>query len=124
MPFDWIQTRVEGILHYLKNDFDGFLDHSSKERDPYSYSSSEAKYIFRDAVHSFWHDDPTNSEDIAKYRRRIARFKALKTSGRRILFVRTVARSKELYQTDDLLGEITTFFGGRAHLLIIVDMQR
>lgn len=120
MPFDWIQTRVEGILHYLRHDFNGFMDYSTKV----SYSASEASYVFRDALHSFWHDDPEDPGDVAKYRRRIARFNALDASFQRLLFVRTVAETRELYRADELFREIVSRYGERAHLLLIVDMQR
>lgn len=119
LPFDWMRTRIEGILHYVRSDFAGFFDYSSTQRVP-----NAPVVVYRDHLHSFWHDDLGDEQTMAKYRRRFARFKSLDASTKPILFVRSVAHTRELLLVDELLREITSLFGERAMLLVIVDFQR
>lgn len=124
LPFDWIQTRMEGILHYLKHDFRDFMAYSTKEIRDFGTDGRGAQYVFRDRLHSFWHDDPEETDVVIKYQRRIARFSALDSTRQPILFVRSVVQSQEVYRMEDLLSELKSQFGEHAHLLVILDMQR
>merc|ERR1712232_1452296 len=68
LPFDWLRTRMEGILHFLRSDFDGFFEWSS------TASGGGAITMYRSQYHSFWHDDPNDAGMRERYTRRIKRF--------------------------------------------------
>lgn len=125
LPFDWMRTRVEGILHYMRSDFDGFFNFVTKMDVPNSGIGAPAMVMFRDHLHSFWHDDPTQEIEREKYRRRIKRFDNLAKDNpsRVLLFVRALAQADELGKTKDLLAELCKQFGPKAKLLITVDLQ-
>lgn len=119
MPFDWMKTRLAGILRYLQNDFVGFFDVSTRSHVP----NCKDMVMYRDFYHSFWHDDLGDENCLEKYRRRIGRFQALDAESKPILFVRSVAESAELTQTQQLADALVRIFGSRAKLLVIVDFQ-
>lgn len=125
MPFDWMRTRVEGILYYVRNDFSGFLDFVSREIVPGSPVGVAPQECFRDYYHSFWHDDPTSAHDQEKYHRRIARFQDLRKreAGKPLLFMRSVSDGDEMLATGELLKELVSRFGADVKLCLMVDFQ-
>eukprot|EP00929_Paragymnodinium_shiwhaense_P119233 TRINITY_DN91117_c0_g1_i1.p1 TRINITY_DN91117_c0_g1~~TRINITY_DN91117_c0_g1_i1.p1 ORF type:complete len:573 (-),score=105.12 TRINITY_DN91117_c0_g1_i1:18-1622(-) len=119
LPFDWVRTRLDGIFHFLRNDFQGFYDWSTKQ-----WISETRMTIYRGFYHSFWHDNPTDPHMHERYNRRIVRFKEIDARSAPVLFVRTVAVSDELQRAGELLAELKAQFGPLACLLMIVDFQR
>eukprot|EP00929_Paragymnodinium_shiwhaense_P108487 TRINITY_DN74803_c0_g1_i1.p1 TRINITY_DN74803_c0_g1~~TRINITY_DN74803_c0_g1_i1.p1 ORF type:complete len:620 (-),score=87.96 TRINITY_DN74803_c0_g1_i1:350-2209(-) len=122
LPFDWMRTRIEGILHYLRNDFSGFFDFVTQQQVPMTHP---AMVMYRDYYHSFWHDSPLDPKDQEKYRRRFARFHDLaqRHGPETLLFLRSTAHSEEIRFVDDLLQELIKKFGPRVKLLQLVDFQ-
>lgn len=116
LPFDWMKTRIEGIIRYLTKDFEGFFDVTTKQVVP---GTGGAMVMFRDYYHSFWHDNLEDQADLEKYKRRIHRFMSLFSSGRPILFVRAIAESDEIQKIPDLL-QAATRFGPHVRLLVIL----
>jgi len=118
MPFDWMRTRLEGIMQFIETDFDGFFEYVTKVPVP-----GEAMVLYRSRLHSFWHDDPTSPAMHEKFRRRIERFNAVDASSSQVLFVRAAACTSELSRAPELLGLLQRRFGEQAHLLLILDHQ-
>jgi len=119
LPFDWLRTRLEGIMKFMTNDFDGFFSYVTKAPVPNS-----KMVMYRDYCHSFWHDDPTAPSMHEKYRRRFQRFKSIDARSRPVLFVRSAVTTDELLRIHELLTLLVTKFGPKAHLLLILDFQR
>eukprot|EP00929_Paragymnodinium_shiwhaense_P113841 TRINITY_DN82137_c0_g1_i1.p1 TRINITY_DN82137_c0_g1~~TRINITY_DN82137_c0_g1_i1.p1 ORF type:complete len:520 (-),score=126.67 TRINITY_DN82137_c0_g1_i1:315-1874(-) len=118
LPFDWMRTTMKGLLHFLRNDFEGFFDFISKVPVPPS-----TMVAYRHTDHSFWHDDPTDPNMRERYTRRFERFKAIDASKEPVLFVRSVAYTGELAQAEELLAELKSRFGECACLALLVDRQ-
>jgi hypothetical protein len=84
--------------------------------------------VYRSNVHSFWHDNIQDEAVRDKLWRRVRRFENLAqdTDKRTLLFVRTLAGSAELDQTEALYDALKQKFerGGRqVCLLVIIDDQ-
>jgi len=118
LPFDWMRTRLKGILHFIRSDFEGFFDYDTVKPDCGGMTMYRSKY------HSFWHDNPDDDGMRERYTRRIERFKNIDAASQPVLFVRAVASTDELKLAVQLLEELTQRFGEQAHLLIIVDFQK
>merc|ERR1712032_1656894 len=116
LPFDWLYTRIQGLLHFLRNDFHGFFGYQVVERTPHDVS------VYKSYTHSFWHDNPNDPEDQAKYMRRFARFNSIDANSKPVLFVRSVQSTEELQYIEELLDELSRF-GKVAKLLVLVDRQ-
>jgi hypothetical protein len=123
LPFDWMCTRIEGVIGFLSSDFQGFFNFTSKESTMLK-QSAHAITVFRATYHSFWHDDPTDAATQEKYRRRITRFLSMRADSEPMLFVRLLASSEELPKATSLLQGLMAKFGQRAMLLVIVGGQR
>jgi len=129
MPCDWIRSSMDGLLHWLRHDFQDFL--ACEQR--YDLWMSEcAMTVFRSATHSFWHDDISDPACQEKLQRRVDRFLGLAADSqsqekpRALLFVRSVATSAEVRQAEalyELLKERFQKQGRQVYLLIIVDEQ-
>jgi len=119
LPFDWNRTRVEGLLHFMRNDFDGFFSFMTREPVP----GIDRMVTYRDYLHSFWHDDPRDPGMQERYCRRIDRFHAIDAERQMVLFVRVAMLTSELGQAEELLAELTARFGRQAHLLIVLSQQ-
>mmetsp|Transcript_35105 Transcript_35105/g.76666 ORF Transcript_35105/g.76666 Transcript_35105/m.76666 type:complete len:625 (-) Transcript_35105:92-1966(-) len=119
LPFDWLRTRLSGVRHFLKNDFDGFYDWTTKQSVPDSKMT-----IYRGYYHSFWHDNPNDPAMIERYQRRIARFMSIDARTKPVLFVRAACTSDELSEAGELLADLKALFGDSACLLLIVDFQK
>lgn len=123
MPFDWMRTRVQGLVHWLRNGFDDFL--STLQRLEVNYQDS-SMIVYRSPTHSFWHDDLQDEVCREKLRRRVDRFLALApsreiaTDDRDLLFVRGVAGSSELECTEELFLALSQRFEGRRVWLLLV----
>lgn len=120
LPFDWIRTRREGLLHLMRNDFNGFFDFTTKKPVPGSNMTA-----FRGYHHSFWHDNPTESSMQERYKRRIQRWKDIDARNSLVLFVRAAGvLPDELENAPELLHELQERFGENASLLLVLDFQR
>jgi len=119
LPFDWSRTRLEGVLHFMRNDFDGFFSFVIKEPVP----GIDRMVAYRDYLHSFWHDDPRDPGMQERYCRRIDRFNAIDAERQMVLFVRAAMLTSELSLAEELLAELTARFGRQAHLLIVLSQQ-
>lgn len=119
LPFDWGRVKVEGLLHYMRNDFDGFFDFVTTEPVP----GISQMVTYRDYLHSFWHDDPRHPGMHDKYCRRIERFHSIDAESAPVLFVRAVMSTDELSQATELLEELRSQFGPQAYLLMILSQQ-
>eukprot|EP00929_Paragymnodinium_shiwhaense_P031659 TRINITY_DN17691_c0_g1_i1.p1 TRINITY_DN17691_c0_g1~~TRINITY_DN17691_c0_g1_i1.p1 ORF type:complete len:485 (+),score=100.30 TRINITY_DN17691_c0_g1_i1:163-1617(+) len=126
LPFDWIRSRVEGIMYWLQNGFGTFF-HVQRRLDV-NHQGHDAT-IFRSNVHSFWHDDIDDPKEREKLWRRVHRLESFgEGSGdmRPLLFVRVMAGTQELRQTEALhrcLKKKFGRFGRRVVLLLIIDDQ-
>lgn len=129
LPFDWIRTNIDGVLHFLRTDFEGFFDFVTRQPVP----GSSKMVMYRSPLHSFWHDDPTAESMRERYCRRMKRFWALGASGSKLLFVRVAASTQELQPLPrpvgsgaaavlDLLAELRSRFK-EARLLLILNSQ-
>lgn len=125
LPFDWVRTRVTGVLQFLSSRFEGFYDYDSSFEVPVQMASGKQHMttVFRGSRHSFWHDDPTSPAMHERYDRRIARFLQMDASSRPVLFVRTVATTDEIPKTDRLVAALKALFGEKVRLLLIIDFQ-
>ncbi|CAE7675187.1 unnamed protein product [Symbiodinium pilosum] len=136
LPFDWIRTRMSGILRFLRSNFEGFYDFTTQQRVP---ETGSMMVMFRGYHHSFWHDDPTEPKMHERYNRRIARLfdinsvvarsitsSAVKTDDwvRPVLFVRSIVSNEEVLQIPELMVELRKHFGQSARLLMVLESQR
>ncbi|CAK0888409.1 unnamed protein product, partial [Prorocentrum cordatum] len=119
LPFDWIRTTVDGLLHYIRSDFSGFFDFVTKLPVP----GCNRMVMYRDRLHSFWHDDPEDPAMREKYARRIERFNQLDARVRPVLFVRSAAATEELLRAAELVEVLVARFGKEARLLLILNFQ-
>jgi len=119
LPFDWIRTRLDGVLQLLRNDFAGFFEFSRKLDVPGAQMT-----CFRGPLHSFWHDDPTEPSMREKYTRRINRLLSIRSDEQPVLFVRTAGCNDEVIRASELLGQLEKTFGTQSKLLLILDFQR
>lgn len=120
LPFDWMRTRMSGILHFLREDFDGFFDFVTKKPVP----NTGAMVMYRGYHHSFWHDDPTDPAMHERYGRRLVRFKSIDAHTVPVLFVRACATRDDLEHAVELLEELQSRFGKFASLLLLMDFQK
>lgn len=116
LPFDWVRSRLEGILHFMRSNFEGFYDYQTV-RDCAGMTMYRSKY------HSFFHDNPDDEGMRQRYSRRIDRFMHPDANSEPVLFVRAVASTNELRLVAELFAELVLRFGHTAHLLIILDYQ-
>jgi len=126
LPFDWLRTSLDGLMHMLTTRFDGFYDYVSKLPVP----GFEPMTIYRSHLHSFWHDNPDESSMREKYERRIARMYGMAGksemdagSSKKLLFVRVAASTQELSRSEELLQLLVGLFGSEVRLLLILNWQ-
>lgn len=118
MPFDWIRTNIQGVLHFIRTDFDGFFNFITKRPVP-----GTKMVMYRDELHSFWHDDPLDAGMRERYTRRFDRFKRLDAVTKPVLFVRVSTSTDEISRAGELLSELTSRFGPHAVLLLVIEFQ-
>lgn len=114
-PFDVVRTRLEGVLHFVRDGFGDFFDVTHCEAVPGTRLTARRSFY-----HSFWEEGPI---DQPAHRRRMERFDQLATSERTKLFVRSVATSEELGRLGELLEQLQRRFRGYACLLALVPGQ-
>jgi len=119
LPFDWSRTRLEGVLHYMRNDFAGFYDFTTRESVP----GIKDMIMYRDRLHSFWHDNPEDSNMMERYKRRCARFQSIDAENKMVLFVRAAVVKSEVRRAGEVLKELRDRFGPYAHLLLMLSHQ-
>lgn len=129
LPCDWIRSSMDGLVHWLREDFADFLN--MQERYELTVQAC-AMTVHRSRTHSFWHDDVADSTVQEKLLRRVDRFMGLASdhasegSPRALLFVRSVASSEELRDVEvlfELLRSRFEILGRRVCLLVIIDGQ-
>lgn len=121
LPFDWIRTRMEGIIHFLRNDFEGFFDFVTQQRVP----DTGLMVMFRGYYHSFWHDDPSDPSMHDRYNRRIAWLGEMSSDlGTQLLFVRSNVSHEEVLQVPELMKLLRAKFGKSSRLLLILENQQ
>jgi hypothetical protein len=118
LPFDWIRTRHQGLVHFIDNGFDGFYDFATKKSVPGCSMTT-----YRSFYHSFWHDDPTDPGMRERYARRIERFQAINADTAPVLFVRTIPSTDEIKDIPELLNVLQKNHGTKACLLLVIDFQ-
>jgi hypothetical protein len=120
LPFDYMCTRIEGVIGFLTNDFKGFFDFTnivSFEVGPTPIT------VYRNTEHSWWHDDPTDPACREKFARRIERLKEIQAHDTPVLFVRVAATTDELPKADTLQHILAEKFGPQAKLLLVIPGQ-
>jgi hypothetical protein len=116
-PFDWTNTTLEGVMHFLMRDFRNFFQHTS------CVQMNGINSAFRSPLHSFWLDDISNAQVAAGYRQRIENLKAFDAKEGPMMFVREAASGEEVRQAGKLLQILNGSFGMWATILLIVDNQ-
>mmetsp|Transcript_71474 Transcript_71474/g.204989 ORF Transcript_71474/g.204989 Transcript_71474/m.204989 type:complete len:332 (-) Transcript_71474:375-1370(-) len=119
MPFDFLRTEFDGVLHFLRTDFAGFFDVISSQPLPHVGGA----VVHRSRMHAFWNEDPSDSGTRQSYLRRIARLQAVSANSGPVLFVRQAGSIDEVLRAGELLIELQTRFGPEARLLLLVDQQ-
>jgi len=124
LPFDWIRTRVEGVMHWLAHGFNTFFH----VQHMYEMQHQGAPLtVYRSNVHSFWHDNIKDEDVRDKLWRRVKRFEEMAVAdSRTLLFVRVLAGTQELPHTEglhDLLRQKFGASGRRVCLLCVIDDQ-
>lgn len=119
LPFDWNRTKIQGILNFMRNDFEGFFDFVTQQPVP----GIDGMVMYRNVLHSFWHDNPTDAGMQERYARRIARFNAIDARQGPVLFVRVPVALDELARAEELIEELRMRFGEDAYLLIVINDQ-
>lgn len=112
-PFDWLVTSFDGLVAFIMNRGEGFLERDNLEvvevlkGDSLSFLHVvDRKYDFH-SIHDFFFPDMYNYDKVKdKYERRIQRFFALLESDRKILFVRTQISRNEATYLDSLLHRL------------------
>jgi len=124
MPFDWMRTRVRGLISWLRHGFDDFLHVNQRLEVTFQ---DTALTVYRSPTHSFWHDDIQDEDCREKLRRRMERFLALANADKRpLLFVRGIAGSQELEHTEELFLALRERFevnGRKVYLLLMLEDQ-
>mmetsp|Transcript_31952 Transcript_31952/g.74826 ORF Transcript_31952/g.74826 Transcript_31952/m.74826 type:complete len:381 (+) Transcript_31952:74-1216(+) len=120
MPFDWMRTSIDGLLHLIRSDFDGFFAFVP----PAHPIKGQTCVLYRHYHHSFWHDNPTDPAMVSKYERRMDRFNSINASSKQVLFVRAVCDTTEVLRAPELLAELKEAFGSNCLLLMVLDFQR
>lgn len=118
LPFDWMRTRHQGLVHFIDSGFDGFYDFVAKKSVPGCSMTT-----YRSFYHSFWHDDPTDPGMRERYARRIERFQAITADTTPVLFVRTIPSTDDIKDIPELLNTLQRKHGKKACLLIVIDFQ-
>eukprot|EP00928_Gymnodinium_smaydae_P071535 TRINITY_DN55095_c0_g1_i1.p1 TRINITY_DN55095_c0_g1~~TRINITY_DN55095_c0_g1_i1.p1 ORF type:complete len:561 (-),score=97.42 TRINITY_DN55095_c0_g1_i1:122-1669(-) len=124
LPFDWLNSRLEGVMRFIKDDFDGFLDTAELEKVEYDTGGAPGTAL-RGREHAFWYDCPSDDATFAEQRSRIQSFRSLDANAAPVLFVRIAAvSSSEVAQAGELLSALQQRVGRQAHLLLILDNQQ
>eukprot|EP00929_Paragymnodinium_shiwhaense_P080482 TRINITY_DN41980_c0_g1_i1.p1 TRINITY_DN41980_c0_g1~~TRINITY_DN41980_c0_g1_i1.p1 ORF type:complete len:576 (+),score=143.68 TRINITY_DN41980_c0_g1_i1:170-1897(+) len=130
LPFDWVRATVDGLLHFLEKDFQGFFDYTVRKRalaasrQALGPGAAPSRWsMTRSCRHAFWHDDPDAPEMRESYRRRMQNWQAAAFSGRPLLFLRPVLDRDELLRAGELFSLLQRKYGKQVCLVLIVDFQ-
>lgn len=119
-PFDWNRVSMDGVIHFLENRFDDFLQWTGTKDFPWDPDHGGKTYCGEH--HSFWHDDLTKPEEQDKYRRRIDRF--FNQNKEKLLFIRAANELTEVPKAEKLLQALKEAFPNKEiWLLMIIDHQ-
>ncbi|CAE8695136.1 unnamed protein product [Polarella glacialis] len=117
-PFDGTFMRMEGVLHFLRNDFADFFDVSEPQDVP-----GTSFIVRRSSHHSFWN----NKADIDSSRQdvedRIKSLRLLARNDQPKVFVRAAATAEELSLLGELHAELCRRFSGQVFLLVLLGGQ-
>lgn len=123
MPFDWLVSRVEGLIYFLRHGFRDFSHYDDvKVVGEHGYTS------YRSAYHAFPHHDLSASGAKDAFARRGARLLELIRAGREggsrpLLLIRVCARSEELEQSEELYHLLKLMGGQKLFLLVVITEQ-
>mmetsp|Transcript_29201 Transcript_29201/g.67925 ORF Transcript_29201/g.67925 Transcript_29201/m.67925 type:complete len:320 (+) Transcript_29201:117-1076(+) len=116
-PFDWNRTSIQGLIHFISNEFEDFFNFFLVKDAP---GLQQKAYCGKH--HSVWHEDLATPAGYAKYHRRIRRFYDI--AAERLLFVRAVNDSEEVENGHVLLQVLQTCFpSSEVFLLLTIDCQ-
>ncbi|CAK9002399.1 Hypothetical protein (Fragment) [Durusdinium trenchii] len=123
MPFDWLVTRVEGVLYFFRHHFRDFTHY-----DDVQVVGEHGFTSFRSAYHAFPHHDLSTSTAREAFQRRAERMMDLviscrEASARPLLLVRVCARSEELDQSEELYHLLRLLGGQKVFLLVVITEQ-
>jgi len=124
MPFDWLVTRVEGVLYFFRHQFRDFCHYDDKRIvGRHGFTS------FRSAYHAFPHHDLQKGGASASFIRRghrlyqLVRSAAEDAAARPVLLVRIVASTREIDRSEELYALLRLIGGQRIFLLLVVTEQ-
>eukprot|EP00933_Yihiella_yeosuensis_P072348 TRINITY_DN80723_c0_g1_i1.p1 TRINITY_DN80723_c0_g1~~TRINITY_DN80723_c0_g1_i1.p1 ORF type:complete len:694 (+),score=146.44 TRINITY_DN80723_c0_g1_i1:108-2084(+) len=133
-PFDGTFVRMEGVLHFIQNDFEDFFDTTAEEKVEIAESGSRYT-VRRSCYHSFWDLDRTTSANTStseaalvqasqqRFENRIRMWRQLALSDRPKLFVRAAATAEDIALIGEVYTELKKRFKGNVMLLVLVSGQ-
>lgn len=110
-PFDWLVTPFEGLISFIINKGDHFLEKENLRTlevlggDPPILHVVDVKYDIH-IVHDFYFDMQNYDKIKTNYKRRIERFFKLLESNKRVLFVRVQMNRSEAQVLDALFQRL------------------
>lgn len=127
MPFDSILTSLDGILYFLRHNFDNFFHWN----DCLDVSPRQCPHVvfktYRSTLHAFPHHHPRKDSD--KLWRRVERFRLLCRHSRDVrgartpLFIRFVGCSEEFARIEELYSLLRLWAGPQVRLFIVSMLQ-
>lgn len=125
MPFDWIRSSGQGILHWMQN---GFADYFNVPFNRVEVTFRDLNMtVYRSSTHSFWHDNIEEPMTWQTLQRRVQRFEGLAKDSehrpaRALLFVRAICTTEEITGAEALFNALQQRFGrnGRQVFLLLV----
>jgi len=98
-PFDYVRTTFEGILHYIKNDFEGFLPTTGRH---IGIPGNTDLILYPGTYNAFYSHDPTNIETKEAFLRRFKKFDNLLKSDKTVVFFRAMTSLLVSTEMDNL----------------------
>ncbi|CAE7455655.1 desi2 [Symbiodinium sp. CCMP2592] len=119
MPFDWLVSRVEGVLYFFRHGFRDFTHYDDAQVvGEHGYTS------FRSAYHAFPHHDISSGAQVWMGWFRSLRalglrdFACTEATARPLLLIRVCARSEELDSSEELYAQLRLLGGQKVFLLV------
>lgn len=114
-PFDYILSSFQGVIHFLRNDFDGFFPDK-----PFPCIENDRRQFV--GTHTiFLHHDLQNPSVVKALKRRIRRFLNLLAQGDPVLFVRASgAYFDEAYLIPEFMSVIREKFPALKFRLLFI----
>ena len=94
LPFDWVHSTMDGLMHFLTNDFMGFYAFTSQVEMQVPGSSKSVPAL-RSSMHAVCPDDTATGYD-RDYPSQIDALKSMSAEMESILFIRVAAASEEI----------------------------